>query len=322
MPTDVPRDRLRELLDAALDDEHGSLQQMAAGAHLSPFHFARQVTRGAGESPVALRRRVLLERAAWQLRGGARVTDVALAAGYDTPDGFARAFARAYGRPPSVPVEGDLRLPAPNGLHFHPPGSLWIHAGEATLDAVTEALLQHDLDDTAAVLAVAADLTHEQLSAPRRHGLTVLEWSGEEASLAQVLDGLVTSKEVWLAAVGGDPPPDPGTAASSGPTLLQRFDDVARRWEAMVRDLGARRAWDDVVVDALCDPPESFVLATVVAHDLVVGAGRRLVARAMLRELGREPGDGDPILTHRARLAAQRPHPDQTPARTRVPEDR
>ncbi|HZH22444.1 MAG TPA: helix-turn-helix domain-containing protein, partial [Geodermatophilus sp.] len=91
------RDRLRELIDAVLDEDNRTLPDMAGDAYASPWYFARQVSRGAGEPPVALRRRVLLERAAWQLREGASVTEAAFAAGYESVEGFARAFARAYG---------------------------------------------------------------------------------------------------------------------------------------------------------------------------------------------------------------------------------
>ena len=35
------RDRLRELLDAVLDEDNRSLDEMARGAHSSPFHFSR-----------------------------------------------------------------------------------------------------------------------------------------------------------------------------------------------------------------------------------------------------------------------------------------
>src|SRR5919206_119910 len=100
---------------------------MAGDAFASPWYFARQVSRGAGEPPVALRRRVLLERAAWQLREGSSVTAAAFAAGYESVEGFARAFARAYGRSPGTPDDDRPRtrdehwLPAPNGIHFHPP---------------------------------------------------------------------------------------------------------------------------------------------------------------------------------------------------------
>ena len=95
------RDRLRELLDAVLADEHEELGAMATSAFATPWHFSRQLRRSAGEPPVALRRRVILERAAWQLRQGTSVTDAAFGAGYESVEGFSRAFARSYGYPPS-----------------------------------------------------------------------------------------------------------------------------------------------------------------------------------------------------------------------------
>ena len=49
------RDRLRELLDAVLDEDNHTLDDMAGGAYSSPYHFSRQLSRGAGEPPVAMR---------------------------------------------------------------------------------------------------------------------------------------------------------------------------------------------------------------------------------------------------------------------------
>src|SRR5689334_13433565 len=156
------RDRLRELLDAVLDDEHRSLDDMAGGAHSSPFHFSRELRRQAGEPPVAMRRRVMLERAAHQLRQGTSVTDAAFAAGYESVEGFSRAFARAYGHPPSrLPETGSHWLPAPNGIHFHPPTSLWVHTQEKTMSALTEQLVAHDVDDTRALLDLAKGIPDE-----------------------------------------------------------------------------------------------------------------------------------------------------------------
>ena len=48
-----------------------------------------------------------------------------------------------------------------------------------------------------------------------------------------------------------------------------------------------------------CDPPESFVLGSVLAHVLTYSAHRRELARHLL---GRRPGEGDPILWLRHRL--------------------
>ena len=89
------RDRLRELLDAVLDEDNRTLGDMAGDAYSSPYHFNRLLSRDAGEPPVAMRRRVMLERAAWQLRQGSTVTDAAFAAGYESVEGFT---ARSPGR--------------------------------------------------------------------------------------------------------------------------------------------------------------------------------------------------------------------------------
>lgn len=285
------RDRLRELLDAVLDEEHRSLEDMADGAFSSPFHFARQLSAGAGEPPVAMRRRVMLERAAWQLGQGSSVTDAAFEAGYESVDGFARAFSRAYGHPPSERSDGDHWLPAPNGIHFHPPMSLWVHTGENTMSQPLDLMVHHDLDDTRYVIDLAKQLSDDDYR--RELSARLRGWEGEEASVAAVLTSLVFTKEVWLAAILGEDFPEgrPDDVAS----LVRRHDDVAPRWLEMVRDVERRGAWDDRIVDALCDPPESFVLGSIVAHVLTYDAHRRLGVRAMLTELGVEPDEGDPI---------------------------
>src|SRR5690554_4986459 len=139
------RDRLRELLDAVLDGTensnettHRRLGEMAGDALSSPYHFSRLLSRATGEPPVAMRRRVMLERAAWQLAHGTSVTDAAWAAGYESVEGFSRAFTRAFGRPPSSPAGESHWLPAPNGIHFHPPASLWVRAQEEQMNPLTE----------------------------------------------------------------------------------------------------------------------------------------------------------------------------------------
>ena len=67
-------DRLRDLIDLVIDsldepDANGRL--LADRAHFSRDHLDRLLAAATGESPVALRRRLLLEHAAWQLRTAA-----------------------------------------------------------------------------------------------------------------------------------------------------------------------------------------------------------------------------------------------------------
>jgi hypothetical protein len=115
----------------------------------------------------------------------------------------------------------------------------------------------------------------------------------------------VHSKEVWTASiVGADVP---ARRTSDVAELLARHDAVAPRWLAVVRDIDRRGAWNDRLIDALCDPPESFVLGSVLAHVLTYAAHRRQLARLMLRAQGITVDHGDPIDWLRIGVAGDQP---------------
>ena len=304
-------DPMRRLLDAVLDDRNTSLDQMAAGAHLSPFHFHRTVRSRAGETPAAIRRRVVLEQAAWTLQGGVPVTEAAFAAGYDSVEGFSRAFRRAYGCAPSdLPPRAERGhwLPSPNGIHFHSPTVLYVEAGrirEQSSGDVLALLVEHDLDDIDALLELARDLPEHVYRAVRLPGSLLREWDGADESIAQVVHHLVVSKEPWLASIAGESAPDLG-GSDDVPELLARHHRTSPRWLAMVRDVERRGAWQDSIIDALCDPPESFLLSQIVAHELTFSTHRRQLLRWMLADAGLTLDarhlDPDPILWHRRKI--------------------
>ena len=56
-----------EVLAGTLDDQETSGAALASRLHLSRFHFDRLVSAAGGEPPGSLRRRILLERAAYRL---------------------------------------------------------------------------------------------------------------------------------------------------------------------------------------------------------------------------------------------------------------
>ena len=300
--TDHGRDRLRELLDAVLDESNRDLGDMAGTAFSSPFHFTRQFSRGTGESPVALRRRVMLERAAWRLRHGAKVNQASAEAGYDSVEGFSRAFARSFGHPPSSTTStSSHRLAAPNGIHFHPPVSLWVESSRKERPAMhlTSLMVHHDVDDTRELIEVASTLDNTEYRRDRLPGHVVLKWDGPEGSIASILEHLVWTREVWVAAIVGRDLPERG--GSSAAEVRARHEAITPDWVGVVRDIEERDGWGDRIIDALCEPPESFVLGSVVAHVLTFSAYRRQLARHMLRECGLATDHGDPIdwMTHR-----------------------
>jgi AraC-like DNA-binding protein len=286
---------LRELLDAVVDAANAEVGDMARSSFASEFHFSREVRRLTGEPPAALRRRIMLERAAWRLRRGEPVAAVAADEGWSSPEVFSRAFRRTFGVPPSCAGDVGFRIPAPNGLHFHPPQSLWLDGdGTDKEPDPSRLMVAHDIADTDTLIDRARSLSDEQWRREISPGQVVLHWDGPEPSVGAVLGALVWTKEVWLASIEGrDFPERDGSMTAE--QLAARHAGIGTRWAAMVAEHSAAGRMGDTVIDALCDPPESFQLYGIVAHVLTFSAHRRGLARAMLAELGVPTEQGDPL---------------------------
>jgi AraC-like DNA-binding protein len=293
-------DRLRELIDLVLDslDEPGADgRALARRAHFSRDHLDRLLAGATGESPVSLRRRLLLERAAWQLRTGAATpSEASAAADFGSLAAFSRAFRRAHGVAPSefAGSDRDTDLDAPNGIHFHPPAGLLIPGDREPVPPgdLTERMVSHHLDRVRELLDAASALPRAELERKLRPGLVVVGFEGEEPSAAVMAERLVFTLEVWVAAIRGDALPQPG----HGDGLMERFESSGRTFGRLVRSIRDSGAWDDAFVDALCEPPQSFTYGGVVAHILSYGAIRREALAGVLAELGADvPSSGDPI---------------------------
>jgi AraC-like DNA-binding protein len=293
------RDRLRELLDAVVDADNADVGDMARSSFASEFHFSREVRRLTGESPAALRRRIMLERAAWRLHQGQTVSAVAADEGWSSAEVFSRAFSRTFGVPPSRAADIQFRVPAPNGLHFHPPHSLWLDSdGDTVQPDISQLMVAHDIADTAYLIEQAAALSKEQWTDEISPGQEILEWDGPEPSVGAVLGAIVWTKEVWLATIDGrDFPARQTTQPDSTPPekLAAHHEGIGSRWRAMVSEYAGAGRLGDTVIDALCDPPESFQLYGIIAHVLTYSAHRRELARAMLARHGVRTGRGDPL---------------------------
>jgi AraC family transcriptional regulator len=88
---------IREHIDEPLNRE-----VLAAVAGFSVSHFHRIFTTYVGENVAGYVRRVRMERAGRKLRMGAvNITEIALAAGYETHAAFGKAFKQQFGISPS-----------------------------------------------------------------------------------------------------------------------------------------------------------------------------------------------------------------------------
>jgi len=97
--------RLRRAQDAIEAGLSGPmpLEQAAAAACLSPFHFHRLFTRTIGETPGRYVRRRRLERARGRLAASDHpVVVIAHEAGFESLGSFTALFRRAYGLPPAA----------------------------------------------------------------------------------------------------------------------------------------------------------------------------------------------------------------------------
>lgn len=84
-------------------DESLDVEQLAEVAAFSKYHFHRQFTLLFGMNVGRYVQLLRLKRAAHQLayRDAARITDIALACGYEAPEAFTRAFRKQAGQSPT-----------------------------------------------------------------------------------------------------------------------------------------------------------------------------------------------------------------------------
>jgi AraC-like DNA-binding protein/uncharacterized damage-inducible protein DinB len=271
-------------------DQEGATGDLARQAYRSRSHFYRLFRALVEESPGAMRRRLLLERAAWELgRTQASVTEIAFRANYGSLEAFTRAFRKAFRVSPSLYRRmgaTHVRLPAPNGFHFCVTGSR--SKGALHMD-LFDRFAGADSWHSRRLLEHAQTLSEEQLDRPLNGTVAVFGWCQPDKNLREMLERIVQTKEVWTAALtGGDVPKLEGVPAAerTPAALLARFERADAEFNRFLSDVRNREAWDDTFVDALCEPPETFTFGGMFAHVITFNTYRRLTALDALRRLG------------------------------------
>ena len=284
-------------LAESLDDHDASGEDLAARAHLSRFHFDRVVSAVSGETPVRLRRRILLERAAFRLvTTRATVLEVALEAGYSSNEAFTRAFRRAYGAAPASwrAAPARIQLDTPNGVHFHPPGGLRLPARDevSSMDLMRK-MVEHHVWLVGEIVDRAGALTDEQLDAPIE--LSV-EGVDDDPTLRSLLSRLVGQMDMWNAAMDSRAYDFEVERGESIESIRARLRDAGPVFLDRAREVIDGSRLDETFVDAICEPPEVFTYGGMLAHVLTFAAHRRTLAIGALHSAGiTDLGAGDPM---------------------------
>lgn len=289
--------RFVDLLAETLDDHELSGEELASRVHFSRFHFDRLVSAAAGEPPAALRRRILLERAAYRLIATDHdVLDVALEAGYSSHEAFTRAFARAYGESPSRWRRNPTRfqIDAPAAVHFHPPGGLHLPADRkvTTMDLLIR-MVEHHVWLIGEMIERAERLPDEVLDAPVEISVEGID---DDPTLRSLLSRLVGQLAMWDAAVHDRPYDFEVERGETVAGMRARLADAGPSFLGEIRTIVEEGRLDETFVDAVCDPPEVYTYAGMIAHVLTFAAHRRTLVCGALIDAGvTELGAGDPM---------------------------
>ncbi len=280
-----------QLVAGVLDslDEEAATDDLARQSYRSRAQYYRLFRALIEESPAAMRRRLLLERAAWQLgRTQTSITEIAMEANYGSLEAFTRAFRKAFRVSPSLYRRmgaTHTHLPAPNGFHYYAPN--FSSKGALSMD-LYDRFAGADSWHTRRLLEQAKNLSDEKLDRPLDGGVPVFGWCEPDKNLREMLERIVLTKEVWAAALaGGDAPKMETTAEERTPkALIARFEKADTEFNKVLSDVRNRAAWDDTFIDALCEPAETFTFGGTFAHVITFNAYRRLTALDALRKLG------------------------------------
>jgi hypothetical protein len=249
----------------------------------------------AGEPPAALRRRILLERAAFRLVTTRHtILDVAIEAGYGSHEAFTRAFARAFGVSPAAwrRRPSGIRIEAPSDIHFQPPGSLRLPAStRITSMDLLHKMVQHHVWLLGEMVKRAERLSDEQLD--RRIEISV---DDDEQTLRSLLSRLVGQMDMWNCAIAAHDYDWSVEEHESVASLQRRLDSVGPAFMENVRVAIDESRLDDTFVDALCEPAEVFTYGGMIAHVITFAAHRRTLVVLALDAAGiTDLGWGDPM---------------------------
>ncbi|MGC4046117.1 MAG: AraC family transcriptional regulator [Armatimonas sp.] len=282
---------LRRLVTASIG-EAPKAEAMAEAVFQSRFHFHRSFCKTLGEPPARLVRRLNLERAAFSLRATDKdIIVVALEAGYQSHEGFTRAFRRAFQMSPREYRNAARRiqdLPGTSGLHFDPTITLK-ETGNRNMDLI-DLMLNSDYTAKRSLLECGKLLTDRQLDAPLAFRHTLTPFVEPARTLRESLQRIVESgwlDGMWRAL--NYTPEDPAYRTLSGesPEQLQaRLHSFHTSFRTFVQYVRKENLWSKEWVDESCDEPHTFSVGGVIEATLTWDIAYRMMLARQFEAMG------------------------------------
>ena len=264
-------------------DKAATLADLAHGAFYSKPQFARVIKKRLGESPITVRRRLLLERAAYRLTHSKEpITSIAFDAGFESLEGFSRAFRSAFGTSPSQfrkLAPDEYRIDLSERLHYAP--TLVHRQGEKHMN-VPELMTKHHCWEMLRFLDACEALPDNQLDQPMATYEPYI-WCEPEVTLRQMLGRACAFAAPWMDSINGE------KTEYEPETLVAMREAVKKNEEGFLKLFAAidgEGSYDLTFVDTQCDPPIVFSYVGVLTHALTHAAYRRMVISQELRPLG------------------------------------
>ncbi|MEZ0325876.1 MAG: helix-turn-helix transcriptional regulator [Fimbriimonas sp.] len=256
-------------------DRTTSGRQLADEAGYSRAQFYRRYAIEVHEPPMRTRKRLLLERAAFQLgNSDTSVTEVAFDAGFGSLEGFARAFRRAFGisssRYRQLGVR-EYRFDLTERVHFAPGTS---QQGDTPMD-MTRTLVAEHFDRLATIVNACehVDLKAKNLNVP-----SAFPWPCAPRNLRELLD-YCFQHEPWLSVITDERPDDCAN-------LEARVSWGRERFGALIDTVERENLWGLTFVDKDCQPPQVFSYGFIVQFTITYNTYHRVLLEAHLREMG------------------------------------
>jgi len=285
-----------EAIARNLGDGSVSSNGFAAQAFLSRSQFDRVIRATAGEPPATFQRRVLLERAAYQLATSQTgILEIALESGYSSHEAFVRAFRRAYDVNPSEWRDSprQIKLPTPNDVHFHPPGGLRLPTKtEITSMDLIVRMVEHHVWLVGELVDRAGKLDDAKLDEPIAISVEGID---NDPTIRSLLSRLVGQMDMWNRITHDQDYDWDVEKHESIPSMRMRLATVGAQFLADTKSVVAEGRLDDTFMDAHCTPVEVYTYGGMIAHVLTFAAHRRVLVLGALESAGiPDLGNGDP----------------------------